>query len=168
MCCVRSTFVFKTHNFETLPTFRGTKQSLLVECNLFNVWTATHGLTPHHCRGFENTLRHTRVCRTALDGWASPHNNNTHKRRISMCLGVIRTCNQRKRVAADSRVIRATNDIDVFNFHTAIQSLWRIAEHGEWMGSMQEIWLSYCIVRSEWSESVGYCIRDRCQCCVHQ
>ena len=50
---VKSTFVFEVHNFEILPTFRGTQQSLPVECNFVNASTAPNGPSPHHWQATE-------------------------------------------------------------------------------------------------------------------
>jgi len=45
-----------------------------------------------------------------------------------------------------------------------IQSLWRIAERGEWLTEIKGFQLRNIIVWSEWSKSVKYCVRDRCLC----
>ena len=45
--------MFEARNFELLPTFRGTQQSVLVECNFFNASTAPNGPSPYHGQATE-------------------------------------------------------------------------------------------------------------------
>ena len=45
--------MFKAHNFELLPTFRGTQQTLPVECNFVNVSTAPNVPSPYHGQATE-------------------------------------------------------------------------------------------------------------------
>jgi hypothetical protein len=108
--------VFKAHNFELLPTFRGT-HLLLVECNFF---MHRQLLTDLRLITVEASISRSYTPQSLGLLWTSDRlltTHNTHKRRVSTLLGWIRTRNLKKRVAADPRLDRANTGIDCFNFH---------------------------------------------------
>ena len=67
--CVRSTFVFKAHNFDSYQRFGEHKIYFWLNV-FFYAGTPPDGPTPHHCRGFDITT----VVRAILDEQSAPDN----------------------------------------------------------------------------------------------
>ena len=113
--CVTSTFVFKAHNSEPLPTFREHNSYFWLNVIFYapTPLTDLRLIIDEASKSCSDTPQSLGLLWTS-DRALTTH--NTHKIRVSMPLGGIQTRNPKKRVAADPRLDCATTGIDCFNF----------------------------------------------------